>query len=62
MQILETVDEELSSASKMSSMRSISRHDDYHPPRSVSIYGGTNHHQLDLKARMMELELEKEEN
>lgn len=57
------MDEELSSASKMSSMRSINHHDDYHyPPRSVSIYGGTNHHQLDLKARLMELELEKEEN
>jgi hypothetical protein len=51
------VDEELSSASKMSSIRS-----DSYPPRSLSIYGGTNHHQLDLKARLMELELEKEEN
>jgi hypothetical protein len=62
MQILETVDEELSSASKISSMRSISHQDNYHQPRSVSIYGGTNHTQLDLKARLMELELEKEEN
>lgn len=57
MQILETVDEELSSASKISL-----RSDTYHHHQPVSIYGGTNHATLDLKARLMELELEKEEN
>ena len=49
------MEEELSSASKLSSYSQ-------HRPSGVSIYGGTNHAHLDLKARLMELELEKEEN
>jgi len=43
-------------------MSIISTHHYDYPPRSLSIYGGTNHYHLDLKARLMELELEKEEN
>ena len=59
---METVEEEISSSSKLSSMRSYNHSDMIHIPKSISIYGGHNQSALDLKGRLMELELEKEES